>query len=90
MEKRVRSKGHFRWVSGFLLMGAALVLFACGQEGGGQAGDLSKKAPPSLGAIAEVDGSDDAKKDGTKPKADAGQAPAQSPAGQAPAAAPKP
>jgi hypothetical protein len=89
MEKRSKFKGQWRWVLGILVIGAALMLFACGQEGG-QAGDLSKKAPPSLGAIAEVDGSDDTKKEGKKPQAGTEQTPAQAPAGSQPAqAAPK-
>jgi len=50
-----------------------LMLFACDQPSGQS--DLSKKAPPSLGAIAEVDGSDDTKKEGKKPQAGTEQTP---------------
>jgi hypothetical protein len=73
---------------GILLAGAALMLLACDQPSGQS--DLSKKAPPSLGAIAEVDGSDDTKKDSKKPQAATEQTPAQAPAGGQPTqAAPK-
>jgi hypothetical protein len=89
MKNLSKSKDQWRWALGLLLIGAAVMLFACSQEGG-QPSDLSKKAPPSLGAIAEVDGSDDTKKEGKKPQAGAEQAPAQSPAGSQPVqAAPK-
>jgi hypothetical protein len=72
-----------------MLLTAAALLFACSQEGG-QPGDLSKKAPPSLGAIANVDGSDDTKKEGDKPPAGTPQAPAPgAAAGQSAPAAPK-
>ena len=61
--------------------------FACDEAG---QGDLSKKAPPNLGAIADVDGSDDTKKEGKKAQAGAEQTPAQAPAaGQPVQAAPK-
>jgi hypothetical protein len=71
-------------------MGAVLLLFACGQEGGAPK-DLSKKAPPNLGAMSSVDGSEEEKKDTGKPPAVSEQKPAQSPAGGQPAAAaPKP
>jgi len=70
-----------------MVIGCIAMLLACGEAG---QGDLSKKAPPSLGAIADVDGADDAKKEGKKPQAGAEQTPAQSPAGgQPPQAAPK-
>ena len=89
MEKNRKQKSRWGWMMGLLAIGCVLLLLACSQEGG-QAGDLSKKAPPSLGAIAEVDGSDDTKKEGQKPKAGAEQKPAESPAGGQPAqAAPK-
>ena len=82
MEHRNRSKGKIGWVLGFLVVGAALMLFACDQPSGQS--DLSKKAPPSLGAIAEVDGSDDTKKEGKKTPAGTEQTPAQTPAGAQP------
>jgi hypothetical protein len=82
-------KSKPRWILGLLMIGAALMVFACSQEGG-QPSDLSKKAPPSLGAISSVDGSDEGKKDGKKPQSGSEQTPAQSPAGGQPAqAAPK-
>ncbi|HSO62958.1 MAG TPA: hypothetical protein VLR50_18130 [Desulfobacterales bacterium] len=84
MEHSSRLKGQLCWVLGLFVIGAAVMLFACSQEGG-QPSDLSKKAPPSLGAIADVDGADDAKKEGKKAKAGAEQAPASSPAGSQPA-----
>ena len=88
MRHRIQSKGRYRWGLGILVVGAALMLFACDQPSGQS--ELSKKAPPSLGAIAEVDGSDDAKKEGKKPQAGTEQSPAQSPAAGQPAqAAPK-
>ncbi|MBI5579110.1 MAG: hypothetical protein HY895_08145 [Deltaproteobacteria bacterium] len=80
-------KLRWRWVLGVLVIGCISILLACGEAG---QGDLSKKAPPSLGAIAEVDGSDDTKKEGKKPQTGAEQAPAQSTAGSQPVqAAPK-
>jgi len=80
--------GNIGWVFGILVIAGALMLLACDQPSGQS--DLSKKAPPSLGAIANVDGSDDEKKDGKKAQAGSEQAPAQSPAGGQPAqAAPK-
>ena len=89
MEKNRKQKRQWGWMMGLLAIGCVLLLLACSQEGG-QAGDLSKKAPPSLGAIAEVDGSDDTKKEGQKPPAGTEQTPAQAPAGSPPAqAAPK-
>ena len=89
MKRRNLSNGKIGWAFGLLVIGAALVLFACEQPSG-KSGDLSKKAPPSLGAIANVDGSDETKKDGQKPKEGAEQTPAQSPtAGQPAQAAPK-
>jgi len=76
------------WVLGVLVIGFISMLFACDQPAGQS--DLSKKAPPNLGAIADVDGSDDTKKEGKKPQAGAEQKPAQSPAaGQPVQAAPK-
>ena len=88
MRHRIQSKGRYGWGMGILVVGAALMLFACDQPSGQS--ELSKKAPPSLGAIAEVDGSDDAKKEAKKPQAGTEQTPAQSPAGGQPAqAAPK-
>jgi hypothetical protein len=84
-----KSKNQWRWVLALLVIGAAVMLFACSQEGG-QPSDLSKKAPPSLGAISNVDGSDEGKKDAKTPQAGTQQTPAQSPAGgQPPQAAPK-
>ena len=89
MEHRSRLKGQSCWVLGLFVIGVALMLFACDQPSGRQS-DLSKKAPPNLGAIADVDGSDDTKKEGKKPQAGVEQTPAQSPAaGQPPQAAPK-
>ena len=88
MMQRVQSKGRYGWGMGVLVVGAALMLLACDQPSGQS--ELSKKAPPSLGAIAEVDGSEDTKKDGKKPQAATEQTPAQAPAGGQPAqAAPK-
>jgi len=88
MRHRILSKGRYGWGMGVLVVGVALMLFACEQPSGQS--ELSKKAPPSLGAIAEVDGSDDAKKEGKKPPASTGQTPVQSPAAGQPAqAAPK-
>jgi hypothetical protein len=89
MEHRKQFRGQLGWMLGLLVIGAALMLFACEQPSG-QTGDLSKKAPPSLGAISNVDGSDEEKKDEKKPLAGAEQTPAQSPAAGQPAqAAPK-
>lgn len=88
MEHSSRFIGQSGWVLGLFVIGAALMIFACDQPSGQS--DLSKKAPPSLGAIAEVDGSDDTKKEGKNPQTGAEQTPAQSPAGSQPApAAPK-
>ena len=53
-------------IAGILVMGAALMFFAC-DEPAGKAG-VEKGRPPS-GAIAEVDGSDNTKKEGKKPQA---------------------
>jgi hypothetical protein len=93
MENRSKSKVQWRWVLSILVIGAALALFACEQQGGqtgAQPGGLANKPPPSLGAIANVDGSDETKKDEKKPEAGAEQKPAESPAGGQPAqAAPK-
>lgn len=89
MENDSRSKSQLWWVLGLLVIGAALMLFACDQPSGQQS-DLSKKAPPSLGAIAEVDGSEDTKKEGKKPEAGTEQTPAQGSAtGQPAQSAPK-
>jgi hypothetical protein len=89
MERGNLSKSKIGWALGILVIGAALMLFACDQPSG-KSSDLSKKAPPSLGAIADVDGADDTKKEGQKPKAGTEQAPAQNPAAGQPApAAPK-
>ena len=85
MERRSESKGFSGWVMGVLAIGVALMLFACDQPSG-QGGSLANKPPPSLGAIAEVDGSEDTKKDAKKPQAGAEQKPAQ---GQPAQAAPK-
>jgi hypothetical protein len=87
MENRSKSKGQWQWVLGILVIGAALALFACGEAG---QGDLAKKPPPNLGAIADVDGAADETKDAKKPQAGAEQKPAESPAGSQPVqAAPK-
>ena len=75
MERRSESKGISGWAMGVLAIGVALMLFACDQPAG-QSG-LANKPPPSLGAIAEVDGSEDTKKDAKKPQAGAEQKPAQ-------------
>ncbi len=88
MERRSGSKRFLGWVTGLLVVGAALLLVACDQPAG-QSG-LANKPPPNLGAIANVDGSDDTKKEEAKPQAGAEQTPAQAPAGGQPApAAPK-
>ncbi|MCU0593471.1 MAG: hypothetical protein MUC57_18620 [Desulfobacterales bacterium] len=93
MEKNRKHKRRWGWMMGFLAIGCMLLLLACSQEGGqtgGQAGSLANKPPPSLGAIANVDGSDETKKDEKKPEAGAEQKPAESPAAGQPAqAAPK-
>jgi hypothetical protein len=101
MERNRKQQRRWGWVMGLLAIGCMLLLLACGQEGGqkggqtgsqtgGQAGSLANKPPPSLGAIANVDGSDETKKDEKKPEAGAEQKPAESPAGGQPAqAAPK-
>jgi hypothetical protein len=87
MNSNKTHKLRWRWVLGVLVIGCIAMLLACGEAG---QGDLSKKAPPSLGAIAEVDGSDDTKKEGNKPQAGAEQTPVQAPAaGQPVQAAPK-
>jgi hypothetical protein len=93
MERTPKQKRQWGWMMGLLAIGCMLLLLACGQEGGqtgGQAGSLANKPPPSLGAIANVDGSDETKKDAKKPEAGAEQKPAESPAAGQPAqAAPK-
>lgn len=89
MKDRSKSKSQWQWVLGILVIGAALALFACEQQGGstgGQGAGLANKPPPSLGAIANVDGSDETKKDEKKPEAGAQPAPAQAPAGSGQAA----
>jgi len=88
MERTRKQKRQWGWMMGLLAIGCVLLLLACSQEGGqtgGQASGLANKPPPSLGAIAEVDGSDDAKKEGKKPQAGAEQTPAQAPAAAQPA-----
>jgi len=88
MSSNKTQKLRWCWILGILVIGCISILLACGEAG--QSGDLSKKAPPNLGAIANVDGSDDTKKEGKKPQAGAEQQPAQSPAGGQPVqAAPK-
>jgi len=88
MNSNKTHKLGWRWVLGVMIIGCVSMLLACDQPAG--QGDLSKKAPPSLGAIAEVDGSDDTKKEGKKPQAGAEQTPAQAPAAGQPApSAPK-
>lgn len=90
MGTRSRSKGQRRWMLGIWVIGIVLLLFACSQEGGQPPSSLANKPPPSLGAIANVDGSDETKKDEKKPEAGAEQTPAQNPAAGQPAqAAPK-
>ena len=84
MEHRNQYRSRIGWVLGLLVIAAALMLFSCDQPSG-QSSDLSKKAPPSLGAIAEVDGSDDAKKEGKKPQPGTEQPAAQTPAAGQPA-----
>lgn len=79
MVRAGRTKRYFRRGLGLVLIGAAAFVFACSQEGAPPS-DLSKKAPPNLGAIADVDGSDDTKKEGDKAPAGAGQKPAGTPA----------
>ncbi len=83
MGNRSRSKGQWRWTLGILVIGAALMFWACDQQAG-QSG-LANKPPPNVGAIANVDGSDDTKKDEKKPEAGAAQTPAQNPAAGQPA-----
>ena len=84
MECRSESKRFSGWVRGLLVIGAALLLFACDMPAGQS--DLAKKPPPNLGAIADVDGAAEEKKDDKKPQAGAEQKPAQ---GQPAQAAPK-
>jgi hypothetical protein len=85
MECRNESKSLSGWVLGLLVIGAALMLFACDPVPSGQS-DLAKKPPPNLGAIADVDGAAEETKDAKKPQAGAEQKPAQ---GQPAQAAPK-
>jgi hypothetical protein len=82
MRQRIQLRGRYGWGMGILLGGAVLMLVACDQPSGQS--DLSKKPPPSLGAIAEVDGSEDTKKDAKKPQPATEQTPAQAPAGGQP------
>jgi hypothetical protein len=76
MKRRIESKGISGWMMGIMAIGAALMLLACDQPSG-QSGSLANKPPPSLGAIANVDGSDETKKDEKKTPAGAEQKPAQ-------------
>jgi hypothetical protein len=88
MNSNKMHKLRWRWVLGVLVIGFISMLFACDQPVGQS--DLAKKPPPNLGAIAEVDGADEGKKDDKKPQAGAEQKPAESPAaGQPVQAAPK-
>jgi hypothetical protein len=87
MNSNKTHKLGWRWVLGVMIIGCVAMLLACGEAG---QSDLSKKAPPNLGAIADVDGADDNKKEGKKPQAGAEQTPAQAPAAAQPVqAAPK-
>jgi hypothetical protein len=88
MERRSESKRLSGWLLGVVVIGAALLLFACDQPSG-QSG-LANKPPPNLGAISNVDGSEDSKKEEKKTQAGAEQKPAESQAAGQPAqAAPK-
>lgn len=81
MERHYRTDR--RWTAACILGAiavAAFLVIACDQPGG-QAGDLAKKPPPSLGAISSVDGSDEGK-DEKKTKREA-QQPGQPAAGSA-------
>ena len=71
MNSNKTHKLRWRWVLGVLVIGFIAMLFACDQPAGQS--DLSKKAPPNLGAIADVDGADEGKKDDKKPQAGAEQ-----------------
>ena len=82
MECRSEYKSLSGWVRGLLVIGVALLLFACDPPTGQS--DLAKKPPPNLGAIADVDGAPDETKDAKKPQAGAEQKPAESPAGSQP------
>jgi len=87
MNSNKTHKLGWRWVLGVMIIGCVAMLLACGEAG---QSDLSKKAPPNLGAIADVDGADEGKKDEKKPQAGAEQTPAQAPAAAQPVqAAPK-
>ena len=87
MNSNKTHKLRWRWVLGVLVIGCISTLLACGEAG---QGDLAKKPPPNLGAIADVDGATEEKPDAQKPQVGAEQKPAQSPAGSQPAqAAPK-
>ena len=84
MECRSEYKSLSGWVRGLLVIGVALLFFACDMPAGQS--DLAKKPPPNLGAIADVDGAAEEKKDAKKPQAGAEQKPEQ---GQPAQAAPK-
>jgi hypothetical protein len=78
MKRRSKVKRFSGWVTLVLVLGTAFLLLACDQPAG-QSG-LANKPPPNVGAIANVDGSDDTKKDEKKTQPGAEQKPAQSPA----------
>jgi hypothetical protein len=79
MKRRSKVKRFSGWVTLVLVLGTVFLMLACDQPAG-QSG-LANKPPPNVGAIANVDGSDDTtKKDEKKPQAGAEQKPAQSPA----------
>jgi hypothetical protein len=80
MKTRGRTKGIFRCGFAILTIGAVLLFFACDQQGGTPI-DLSKKAPPNLGAISGVDGSGEEKADTQKPQTEAEKKPEQGSAG---------
>jgi len=87
MNSNKTHKIGWRWVLGVMVIGCIAMLLACGEAG---QSDLAKKPPPDLGAIANVDGADEGKKDEKKPQAGAEQTAAPSPAaGQPVQAAPK-
>jgi len=88
MNSNKTHKLRWRWVLGVMVIGCIAMLLACDQPAGQS--DRAKKAPPNLGAIADVDGADEGKKDDKKPQTGAEQKPAESPAaGQPVQAAPK-
>jgi len=87
MNSNKTHKIGWRWVLGVMVIGCIAMLLACGEAG---QSDLAKKPPPDLGAIANVDGADEGKKDEKKPQTGAEQKPAEIPAaGQPVQAAPK-